>query len=257
MHAFVSLAYLDVEKSGSTFVSQFLRDFLDDEEVSFGKHEPLEDVPPAGRLHVLSVRDPFDTYLSLYSYGCQGRGVLWRSLRKEGLGPLYDGSVDGFQRWLDVVLDPARAHLMRPSGYHRSGVAEHVGLLSYRVARLSAPRPMAWLSQVTSAEGLVAAYRERSVVDEVLRNETLAADLERLVRRPDLRWRPSRQAALAALGRPARVNASERVDRGPGFEVPAGAWEAVAEREPLLTQVFGYDGDRWSGAGHRGLRSRV
>ncbi|CAM3667968.1 hypothetical protein [Isoptericola cucumis] len=257
MHAFVSLAYLDVEKSGSTFVSGFLRDFLDDEEVGFGKHEPLEDSPPAGRLHVLSVRDPFDTYLSLYSYGCQGRGVLGRSLRREGFGVLYDGTAEGFRRWLDVVLDPAHAALMRPLGYHRSGVAEHVGLLSFRVARLSAPRPLEWLSQVGSADELVAAYRSRSVVDEVLRNESLVADLERLVRRPDLRWRPTREAALEALGGLARVNASERVDRGPGFTVPPGAWEAVAEREVLLTEVFGYDGARWSGEAHRGLRSRV
>jgi hypothetical protein len=34
------LIFLDVEKSGPTFVSQFCRDFLDDE-VDFAKHVPL------------------------------------------------------------------------------------------------------------------------------------------------------------------------------------------------------------------------
>ncbi|PFG44072.1 hypothetical protein ATJ88_2790 [Isoptericola jiangsuensis] len=240
MHAFHSLAYLDVEKSGSTYVSQFLRDFLDDDEVSFRKHVEVEDRPPAGRLHVVSVRDPLDSYLSLYSYGCQGKGGLSGTMRDAGLGHLYDGTAAGFDRWLDVVLDPASADALNPRSYARTGVAPHTGLLSFRVARLTVPRALRWLRRVGSSEELVAGYRELSVVDVVLRNESMTQDLAALVRRDDLAWRPSRDAALAALAAQARLNTSSRLDADAGFAVPADAWERVAARERLLTEVFGY-----------------
>jgi hypothetical protein len=246
VHAFHSLAYLDVEKSGSTYVSQFLRDFLDDDEVSYRKHVEVEDRPPAGRLHVISVRDPLDSYLSLYSYGCQGKGGLLGAMRKAGVENLYDGTAAGFDRWLDVVLDPARADHLNPGSYGRCGVAPHTGLLSFRVARLSGPRAMRWIRQVGSAAEFVAGYREHNVVDVVLHNETLTQDLTALVHREGLAWRPSREAALGALAAQARLNASSRLDADAGFEVPADARERVAERERLLTEVFGYDAHRTS-----------
>jgi hypothetical protein len=246
VHAFHSLAYLDVEKSGSTFVSQFLCDFLDDDEVSFRKHVEMEDRPPAGRVHVISVRDPLDTYLSLYSYGCQGKGGLAGTMRDAGLGHLYDGTAGGFDRWLDAVLDPAEAMALNPSSYGRSGVAPHVGLLSFRVARLSTPRPLRWICAVTSTEDFLRTYRQRTVVDVVLRNESLTQDLAALVRREDLAWRPSREAALSALAAAERLNTSTRLDSDAAFEVPGDAWQRVAAREPLLTEVFGYADQRTS-----------
>ncbi|WP_278235152.1 hypothetical protein [Isoptericola sp. AK164] len=245
MHVFHTLAYLDVEKSGSTYVSQFLRDFLDDDEVWCRKHHEMEDRPPQGRLHVLSVRDPLDTYLSLYSYGCQRKGGLSGSLRDAGFGHLYDGTSDGFARWIDVVLDPAHASALNPPSYERRGVAEHTGLLSYRVARLSAPRPDRWMRDVGSAQEFVEAFRRHSVVDVVLRNETLPEDLESLVLREELAWRPSREAALTAVRAQHRLNTSARLDAGSGFDLPADVRDRVAARERLLTEVFGY------GEGHR------
>ncbi|GAA4720734.1 hypothetical protein GCM10023216_07190 [Isoptericola chiayiensis] len=241
MHVFHSLAYLDVEKSGSTYVSQFLRDFLDDDEVWCRKHHEMEDRPPSGRLHVLSVRDPVDTYLSLFSYGCQGKGGLFGRLRDAGHGALYDGTAAGFDRWLDVVLDPGSAPVLDPPSYHRRGVAEHTGLLSYRVARLAAPRPDRWMRDVAAPEDFVAAYRDNSLVDVVLRNESLPQDLEALVLRADLAWRPTREAALTAVRAQQRLNTSARLDAGSGFAVRDDVRRRVAARERLLTEVFGYD----------------
>jgi hypothetical protein len=246
VHAFHSLAYLDVEKSGSTYVSQFLRDFLDDDEVVFRKHVEVEDRLPAGRLHVISVRDPLDSYLSLYSYGCQGKGGLFGAMRNAGVENLYDGTADGFDRWLDVVLDPAGAHRLNPGSYGRSGAAPYTGLLSFRVARLSGPRALRWIRRVRSADEFVAAYREHHVVDVVLHNETLTQDLVALVGRDDLAWRPGREAALAALAAQDRLNASSRLDADAGFAVPDDAWDRVAARERLLTEVFGYGAHRTS-----------
>jgi hypothetical protein len=251
VHAFHSLVYMDVEKSGSTYVSQFLRDFLDDDEVAFRKHVELEDRPPAGRLHVISVRDPLDTYLSLYSYGCQGKGGLSGTIRQAGFGHLYDSTPQGFDRWLDVVLDPGRAAILNPRSYARSGVAGHIGLLSFRVARLSSPRALRWMRAVSSTDEFLAAYREHAVADVVLHNETLVHDLAALVRREDLAWRPDREAALAALAAKDRLNTSRRLDTAAGFAVPDDAWDRVAAREHLLTDVFGY------GAHRTGTRSRT
>ncbi len=242
MHAFRKMAYLDVEKTGSTYVSKFLRTFLDDEEVHVEKHGLLEDQPPADRIHVISVREPLDLYLSLFSYGCDQRGRVHEALVAAGHGDLYAPTGEAFGRWLDLILDPANAHLLANRNYARSGCAPFVGLMSFRVARLAMPRPLEALAGVDGVDSFLDAYRKHSVVDEVLHTERLTEDLEAFVRAYDgrLTWKPSTEAAIAELHKDRRVNASNRVDEGDSFVVPAGARERVQAREPLLVEVFGY-----------------
>lgn len=242
MHAFRRIAYLDVEKTGSTYVSKFLRTYLDDEEVHVKKHGLLEPDPPRDRLHVISVREPVDTYLSLFSYGCEGRGRIYGSLSEAGRADLYQPTPEGFARWLEVVLDPDNATMLANRNYARSGCAPFMGLLSFRVARLAIPRPLETLSRIRSRDDVVEIYRAHTVVDEVLRTEQLIGDLERLVERYDgrLAWKPSKEAAIAELRKDQRVNASQRVDETEEFVVDDSVRELVVSREVLLAEEFGY-----------------
>lgn len=242
VHAFRKMAYLDVEKTGSTYVSKFLRTFLDDEEVHVEKHGLLEDHPPADRLHVISVREPLDLYLSLFSYGCDKRGRVHEALVEAGRGDLYAPTGEAFGRWLDFVLDADNAHFLANRNYARSGCAPFVGLMSFRVARLAMPRPLEALVGVDSVDAFIDAYRKHSVVDEVLHTERLTEDLEAFVRAyaGRLTWKPSTEAAIAELHKDRRVNASNRVDQDGSFVAPEGARAKVLARESLLAEVFGY-----------------
>jgi hypothetical protein len=242
VHAFRTMAYLDVNKTGSTFVSAFLRAHLDDEEVSFVKHGRIELRPPRGRLHLISVRDPVEQYLSLFSYGCDRKGDIHNRLLAHGWGDLYRRDQESFERWLDRVLDPANAWLLARE-YRLSGCARHVGLMSYRVARLAIPGSVVRLRAVRAPGDIVSVYRRHSVVDAVVHTETLAADLDSFVSATagQLPWKPSAEQARAALGTSARVNASRRVDDH-GISVSSSAREAIRAREVLLVEEFGYEG---------------
>lgn len=237
------MAYLDVNKTGSTFVSAFLRDHLADEEVSFVKHGRIEAFPPKDRIHLITVRHPVDQYLSLFSYGCQGLGDVRNRLHARGWGDLYQPDQAGFRRWLDCVLDPTNAFVLSRE-YRISGCAPHAGLMSYRVARLAIPMSIIRLRLVRSPQGMVDVYRKYSVVDAVAHTESLASDLEGFLLdyQTQLQWRPSFEDALAALRAKQRVNASKRVDDSDGEAVYADddVRAQIEKREMLLISEFGY-----------------
>ena len=242
MQAFQSLAYLDVEKTGTAFVNRFLREHLDEPELDYRRHGLLEAHPPTNRLHVISVRNPVDQYLSLFSYGCDSRGEFWKVMAEQGFGRLYEPTSAAFGRWIDFVLDPANARYIPNRNYLASGVAPYIGMMSFRVVRLAIPQPVRNLKAATSYEDVRRIYQDLSVVDFVVHTETLAADLERLVseRSGDLSWKPSPAEAIEALRGARRRNVSQRVDERSGFVVPSEAASHIRERERLLYEEFGY-----------------
>lgn len=101
MHEFETFTFLDVQKTGSTFVSHFLSEFCTEEVMKYKKHKRVEDSYDPNKFYFITVRNPLDQYISLYSHGCAGMGGLARRLRKRGHGGLYDSTWDGFRRWLN------------------------------------------------------------------------------------------------------------------------------------------------------------
>jgi len=62
--------FVEVPKTGSTYIDQIMIDMLDGEKA--GKHNyPSDALLDSNRSFVGSIRDPFDWYVSLWSYGCK------------------------------------------------------------------------------------------------------------------------------------------------------------------------------------------
>ena len=122
MIEFESFCFLQNHKTGCTLVETFLRAHCSEDIVRYEKHW----APPArrpGKFHFVGVREPLDTYLSLFNYGLDGRGEIFLRLNAAGLGALYAAGIDGFAEWLRHILDPAgRRHCIRPvvRGWHRN-----------------------------------------------------------------------------------------------------------------------------------------
>jgi hypothetical protein len=199
--------YLGLQKTGSTFVRDFLSRNVRGGVGDHRKHQrPDADLPPE-TFYIISVRDPAATYLSLYRYGCGGGGGAARRLRSAGLGHLYAGTQAGFEAWLALVLDPARSEL-GGRGYARANPAL-VGPLTWRFLRLALPGARRRLARCTGRDDVRAQWAGHGLPLRYLRTETLAADLAALVRtdlRPFLVDPAAAEAELAAA-RPANVSA--------------------------------------------------
>ena len=122
MHQFETLTYLDVQKTGSSFVSQFLSKHMRERDAGLRKHAPVAK-RQAGMFYLISVRDPLQQYISLFRYGAGGHGSLRAFIDAQGHGALYDsvphGPVAALERWLDFVLRPRHAAVLG-EGYHLS-----------------------------------------------------------------------------------------------------------------------------------------
>jgi hypothetical protein len=230
MIEFESFCFLQNHKTGCTLVETFLRTHCSEDIVRYEKHW----APPArrpGKFHFVGVREPLDTYLSLFNYGLDGRGEMFVRLHADGLGALYAPGIDGFAEWLAHVLDPRKSAALYPPGC--AWMSSECGLLSARFLRLAIPGSQRgpggdWASRLAGPDA----------VDAVLRHETLVPQLRDLVCGPLRHAFVDQDAALAWLASPPRVNASQRRDRSGMPHVPAELRRRLAERERVLYDAF-------------------
>ncbi|MEK8034128.1 hypothetical protein AACH06_25160 [Ideonella sp. DXS29W] len=76
------LVFIELQKTGSTHIKQLLRELVGG--LNDGKHNtPDRALLSRGLPFVGSVRNPWLWYLSLWSYGCQGKGELFQRLTNE------------------------------------------------------------------------------------------------------------------------------------------------------------------------------
>ncbi|GAA1860016.1 hypothetical protein [Myceligenerans crystallogenes] len=242
VQAYETFAYLDVEKTGSSFITGFLGEHVAERPTRERMHGMLEWSPPKDRVHVISVRDPVGAYASLYAFGCMGKGAMAGSIRRSGNGGLYTGRPEGLSGWLEFVLDPRNARHLDPRGYRWSGAHRCAGIMSFRIARLAVPNPLLRFRRARTPEEFLAVYDRYGVIDETIRMETLREDLEAFVRRYEgrIRWRRPADEVIAALWREHPRNMSTGLDRDELRRIAGRHRADILDREPLLTRRFGY-----------------
>lgn len=156
------LIYLQMQKTGSSHITRLLEEVVGGERQT--KHSRLES-DPGNRLVIGSVRNPWDWYVSLWAFGCSGRGAIWnrvtrprldRFWRRDPTGPknltsrvrtslaslgrpverwrsVYADSQDPalFRAWLAMLLGDAR-RIDADQGYGLSRFSPSMGLMTYR-----------------------------------------------------------------------------------------------------------------------------
>lgn len=240
--------YLDVQKTGSSFVCAFLQKHAATAPVKFVKHGLVKS-PAAlgddGKLFFTSVRDPLELYRSLHAFGQEGKGTLRKRLREAGLvdtRALYGKRPGCFETWLDFMLTPENAPHLDPD--YTPEIAALVGPMSFRFLRLSLYRPrpkLAKAAQKGTKQALIRLYRSQKLHGPVLRNETLNADLAALIESDLAPHLADPDAALAELRAGIRrVNASKRDDRDSRPALPDATLARLRKREWFFYRELGY-----------------
>jgi hypothetical protein len=243
MFEFETFVYLPLQKTGSTFVVRFFERFCKERLLANTAHDTIaaEAYDPA-KLYLVSVRNPLDQYVSLYSYGAGGEGGVYMWMRRRGYDFMYDGSAESFRRWLAIVLRRDSADLLA-NDYAAAGnhVASLVGFQTYRYLQLAIPSAQEVLSECKSQRDVRAAHVARSIVGFTLRTETLNADLANLIQTKLRDSVANLDEALAYLQGAKPVNASSRFDQyGQKVELDANSLRRLEQREWLLYELFGY-----------------
>jgi len=181
---FEDFVYLDVQKTGSATIRQFLKRHGRGAIVRDENHAPVMRKDP-GKTYFISCRDPLAQYVSLYSYGFgltptgedRGeRGAIYAYVKRAGMAEVYDGTPEGFSAWMDLVLDPAVA-LAIFVGRDAHRLIEVIGLQSLRFASMNLPSPVQALAEMTSMEDVIRRLTNDGLADIVLRTETLTEQL--------------------------------------------------------------------------------
>lgn len=249
MHDFGKLVYMDLHKTGSTYVSRFLNEACVLPMVREVKHGRVgrKDYDP-GAFYFISVRHPESIYRSLFRYGLDGRGGLFENLSAAGHAALYADSSEAYNRWASFLLNEANAGYLQ-EGYAQIAGLYDVGLLSHRYLMLSIASPVAslrllrWRSQPLRAlQGrkwtgdLIAMADEAGFIDAVVRQESLRDDLRELatVTKPEF----FDQAKVTAfLADDPSVNASKKGEQTP-LVLNAENRSRIEHKERLLYRYY-------------------
>lgn len=243
MHEFETFVYLDVQKTGSTFVSYLLTQCVTEKVLVFRKHLRVEGRYDPNKFYFITVRDPLDQYISLYSHGCKAAGGLSRRLRKRGHGNLYDSTWSGFRRWIKFVLREENAELLDDDygSDDNASMRELIGFQTYRFLELAMLDPVETLRKCKTKDDIRAAYKEKDIVDFTVRHEHFDEDMEQLLTTKLRYAMKDPDGAVKLLRETKRINESDRVDR---FEEDPKLGHNVRlrinEREWLLRELFDY-----------------
>ena len=234
MIEFDSFCYLQNQKTGCSMVETFLRQQCTEDIVRYEKHMAPKQRKP-GKFYFISVREPLDTYLSLFNYGLDGKGELFVRLSAAGFRSLYAQGIDGFSDWIDFVLDPTHAVLVYPKGC--CPVASQLGLVSSRFLRLAVLDFDRQCGALTGRGAIIDFVELHRLAEAVIRYEALQQELTALVTGPLRHAFANLQAALDWIASSPRVNASTRRDRPGKPPLTERQHKLLIEREWYLYQT--------------------
>lgn len=242
MLSFPGLTYLDVQKTGSTFVRAFLRSHAKGPVLADAKHRALgwEQWRPAFRFS--SCRDPFRQYLSLYNYGSGDQGLFHRRIKERGgaLAESYDGTAEGFAFWLRTVLDGQT--MQQLYGKAKRYAPDRIGYQTTRFLHLNLRHSSKLALLLRNPADAAQAYRRFGLTrsEHVLRTESLSADLGRLVAGPLAPFLQDPAAALAELEAPKPINTSGGGLRLAPEALPEDLVALLQRKEAFLFEALGY-----------------
>jgi len=235
MHDFGKLIYLDLQKTGSTFVSRFLNETCTLRLVKESKHGRVQTRPDRSAFYFITIRHPVSQYSSLFRYGLDRRGALYKHLEQHGKAELYSDVPDSFNEWLRFMLAHENAAVLG-EGFERIPGDYNLGFLSYRYLMLSLSRPEKTILKKPGDVDFLQYARDKCIVNHFILNEKLNEGLKELATK--LKPEFFDQEKVAAFFRKAdRVNTSTTEAHAIG-EIADDVLERIGSKERILLSFY-------------------
>ena len=182
--------YLDVYKTGSTYVVALLKRLVEGEPIRATRHAPLTKGRPfnwkQGKYAFATVRNPWDWYVSMWAYSIQQPNVLFfrdvrRVLAAEDARRLFDpeNPKDSFALWLTSLSDPKfLKEVLEGHPYAKSSLNSFLGFYSYRFMRVTTPHPALFMGPwaIRTMDQAIRHQKRWAIYDRVFQSETLTDD---------------------------------------------------------------------------------
>ena len=231
MHDFGKIVYLEMQKSGSTFVNKFLKECCLLKEIKRQKHDVIRDDYDREKFYFITIRHPFDLYSSLYRFGLDGRGAIHMRLEALGKTACYKS----FNSFIEFVIDPKNA-LYLGEGYSEQ-IANQVGIMSFRFMRLSLQFPLKQMATTLASGVGLLDLEDKFITNLEIRNENLNSELMRLSTElfPDLF---NQEKVARFFDDNGRVNASTTSNDGRFRDEMERVLALIEKKEALLLSRY-------------------
>lgn len=260
------LLYLQMQKTGCTHITCLLSNCVGGTE--YGKHSTLKDGRKPAKFVFSSVRNPWHWYVSLWAFGCDGKGNLYtRVTKRQPIERLIISAVrrpisflrylripgelwretygghddsDKFKKWLKFMFDERRKGDFG-EGYARSPISSFAGLMTYRYCRLCLKDFLQMSRKValTSIDALKEYDEENNVLDATVRTEHLESDLIQILKGAGYSVGPG-MVNFLYMAKERRKNTSRHLD--PKLYYDEETIDLVAQKESFLIEKYGYEG---------------
>lgn len=173
-----NLLYFDVVKTGSSHIIKILREVLTEDFLYYGKHVHLNE--KSNKFKLCSIRNPWDWYVSLWSFGCEGRGRLFQELGRRHSYLYRDKSKPPlFRQWVKLIHDPEviETDNIGPPFYARRA-CRNLGIFTYRYLATVHPRfRRTFESAIDSYAETLSLHRGNQDIDSYIRLHELEHDM--------------------------------------------------------------------------------
>lgn len=239
MISYGNVLYGDMPKTASSYIIDFLNDNLRSPRDPHSKrHGKVAAIRPAFNFCFVSVREPISQYISLYRYGCDGKGGLHGHLKAAGLAKhYYTGDIQGFETWMEFMLSAASAKTL--DARYADMTPRLYGFMTFRYLLLAVPAPVRTLRKVANKDELRAALNEHTFVNAHVKTERLRDDMLSLCEGGMKPFMREDADPAAWLNRDKKKNKS----KAPTFSVKDVApktLDRIREKEWFLYEALGY-----------------
>jgi len=200
------LVYLQLQKTGSTHITKLLSEILQGQEYTKHMRPPLS-ISEKNKYFIGSIRNPWDWYVSLWSFGCQDKGGFYNRMTSriftglymfkypfkttlafineltkpiEKWKYLYSDWKDPelFRKWLKLIFNPRRKYDLKEK-YGFSPISDYGGFLTYRYMYLYSKevKKLYTNKYVGNLIKLKNFDKSNNILDFIIRNENLENDL--------------------------------------------------------------------------------
>lgn len=171
MHDFGKFTYLDLHKTGSSYVSQFLKNCCILDQIKFSKHDWIKEDYRSDCFYFITIRHPQELWSSLYRYGLDCKGDVFNRLKQFNMLHHYKS----FDTFLNFCLDEKNASLL---GYdYNSEISNHIGFMSFRFLKLSLQFPMNKIYHCINTSKDFPSLESKFITNLEIKNEQLNEEL--------------------------------------------------------------------------------